>query len=217
LTDRQLSYALDDVIHLQVVYEKLKRKLESTGRMAWLADEMAILESPSTYQVDPLRAWQRLRPARTSAIPRVLREIAAWREREAQSRDVPRSPPAERRDPGRDRAHPPKDADALGRCRGLSKSFADGRMGEAILQAVRQGLDLPESECPKPEARPDVPPGLGPLIDLLRVLLKTRCDQHEVAQKLLATSSDLELIAADDDAKVPDWPAGAARSSAPRP
>jgi len=86
LTDRQLSYALDDVIHLQVVYEKLKRKLESTGRMAWLADEMAILESPSTYQVDPLRAWQRLKTR--SDKPRflaVLREIAAWREREAQT------------------------------------------------------------------------------------------------------------------------------------
>jgi ribonuclease D len=99
-------------------------------------------------------------------------------------------------------AHPPRDADALSRCRGLSKSFAEGRMGEAILEAVQRGLDTPDSECPKPEARPEVPPGLGPLIDLLRVLLKTRCDQHEVAQKLVANSSDLELIAADDNADV---------------
>jgi ribonuclease D len=100
-------------------------------------------------------------------------------------------------------AHPPKDADALGRCRGLSKTFAEGRMGEAILEAVRRGVEVPESESPKPEFRPEVPAGLGPLIDLLRVLLKTRCDQHDVAQKLVATSGDLELIAADDQADVP--------------
>ena len=204
LTDRQLSYALDDVTHLQVIYEKLKKKLESTGRMAWLADEMAILESPSTYQVDPMRAWQRLKTrSDKQRFLAVLREIAAWREREAQGRDVPRSRLLKDETLVEIAAHPPKDADALSRCRGLSKNFADGRMGEAILQAVKQGLDTPDSECPRPEARPEIPPGLGPLIDLLRVLLKTRCDQHEVAQKLVATSGELEQIAADDEAKVP--------------
>jgi len=203
LTDRQIAYALDDVTHLQVIYEKLKKKLESTGRMAWLADEMAILESPATYTVDPMKSWMRLKTR--SDKPRflaVLREIAAWREREAQSRDVPRSRLLKDETLVEIAAHPPRDADALSRCRGLSKSFAEGRMGEAILDAVQRGLDTPESECPKPEARPEVPPGLGPLIDLLRVLLKTRCDQHEVAQKLVANSSDLELIAADDNADV---------------
>jgi ribonuclease D len=204
LTERQLSYALDDVTHLQIIYETLKRKLESTGRIAWLADEMAILEDPATYQVNPMKAWQRLKTR--SDKPRflaVLREMAAWREREAQSRDVPRSRLLKDETLVEIAAHPPRDADALARCRGLSKSFAEGRMGEAILQAVERGMALPESECPAPETRPDVPPGLGPLIDLLRVLLKTRCDQHEVAQKLVATSGELEQIAADDDAEVP--------------
>jgi ribonuclease D len=164
---------------------------------------MAILESPATYTVDPMKSWMRLKTR--SDKPRflaVLREIAAWREREAQSRDVPRSRLLKDETLVEIAAHPPRDADALGRCRGLSASFAQGRMGDAILEAVKRGMETPESECPKPEARPEVPPGLGPLIDLLRVLLKTRCDQHEVAQKLVANSSDLELIAADDNADV---------------
>jgi len=204
LTERQLAYALDDVTHLQLIYGKLKRKLEQTGRTAWLADEMGILEDSETYRIDPMKAWQRLKTR--SDKPRflaVLRELAAWREREAQGRDVPRSRLLKDETLVEIAAHPPKDAEALSRCRGLSKGFAEGRMGDAILQAVKQGLELPESECPKPEARPEVPPGLGPLIDLLRVLLKTRCDQHEVAQKLVATSGELELIAADDQADVP--------------
>jgi ribonuclease D len=204
LTDRQLEYALADVTHLQVIYGKLQKKLEQTGRLEWLADEMAILENPKTYQVNPALAWRRLKTR--SDKPRflaVLQEIAAWREREAQTRDLPRSRLLKDETVVEIAAHPPKDAEALGRCRGLSKNFADGRMGEAILEAVRRGLAMPESEAPKMEARPDVPPGLGPLIELLRVLLKTRCDQHEVAQKLVASGGDLELIAALDEADVP--------------
>ena len=204
LTERQLAYALDDVTHLQVIYAKLQRKLDQTGRTAWLADEMAILEDPKTYQVRPEEAWRRLKTR--SDKPRflaVLREIAAWREREAQSRDLPRSRLLKDETLVEIAAHPPRDADALARCRGLSKNFAEGRMGEAILEAVRRGMELPESEAPKVEARYDVPPGLGPLIELLRVLLKTRCDQHEVAQKLVASGGDLELIAAHDEADVP--------------
>jgi ribonuclease D len=133
----------------------------------------------------------------------VLREVSAWREHEAQTRDLPRSRLLKDETLVEIAAHPPKDADALGRCRGLSKNFAEGRMGDAILEAVRRGIELPESEAPKLDARYEVPPGLGPLIDLLRVLLKTRCDQHEVAQKLVATGSELELIAANDEADVP--------------
>jgi ribonuclease D len=203
LTDRQLDYALADVTHLQVIYAKLKKKLEQTNRTDWLADEMAILEDPKTYQVNPDLAWRRLKTR--SDKPRflaVLKEIAAWREREAQSRDLPRSRLLKDETVVEIAAHPPKDADALGRMRGLSKNFAEGRMGDAILEAVRRGLAMPESEAPKMEARPDVPPGLGPLIELLRVLLKTRCDQHEVAQKLVASGGDLELIAAQDEADV---------------
>jgi ribonuclease D len=204
LSDRQLKYALSDVTYLRVVYEKLQAKLDSAARSDWVADEMAILTNPSTYDLDPWTSWQRLKIR--SDKPRflsVLREIAAWREREAQERDIPRSRLIKDEQLLEIAAHPPRDADALAQCRGLSKGFAEGRMGEAILAAVHRGLDLPEADCPKVKPRLDLPAGLGPLIDLLRVLLKTRCDQHDVAQKLIANSDDLERIAADDKADVP--------------
>jgi ribonuclease D len=100
-------------------------------------------------------------------------------------------------------AHVPETPEALAQARGLNRGFAEGRNGEAILAAVKRGLAMPESEAPKLPPRPDIPSGLGPLIDLLRVLLKLRCDEFEVAQKLICNSSDLERIAADDHAKVP--------------
>ncbi|MDY0885580.1 ribonuclease D [Dongia soli] len=203
LTDRQLKYALSDVTYLRVVYEKLQHKLESSGRTDWVADEMAVLTDPATYTIVPEQSWQRLKIR--SDKPRflaVLREIAAWREREAQERDIPRSRLIKDEQLLEIAAHPPRDADALAQCRGLTKNFAEGRMGEAILAAVKRALDLPETECPRLPPRPDLPPGLGPLVDLLRVLLKTRCDQHEVAQKLIANADDLERIAADDKASV---------------
>jgi ribonuclease D len=203
LSDRQLKYALSDVTYLRIVYEKLQHKLDSAARGEWVADEMAILTNPGTYDLDPWTSWQRLKIR--SDKPRflaVLREIAAWREREAQERDIPRSRLIKDEQLLEIAAHPPRDAEALAQCRGLSKGFAEGRMGEAILAAVHRAMDLPEADCPKMKPRPDLPAGLGPLIDLLRVLLKTRCDQHEVAQKLIANSDDLERIAADDKAPV---------------
>jgi len=203
LTDRQLKYALSDVTYLRVVYEKLHQKMEKSGRTEWVADEMAILTDTATYDLDPQASWQRLKIR--SDKPRflaVLRELAAWREREARERDIPRSRLIKDEQLLEIAAHPPRDAEALGQCRGLSKGFAEGRMGEAILAVVKRGTDLPEADCPKMKPRPDLPAGLGPLIELLRVLLKTRCDQHEVAQKLIANSDDLERIAADDDAEV---------------
>lgn len=204
LSARQLDYALSDVTHLRTVYEKLRQKAEKTERMDWIAEEMALLTDPATYEFNPDNAWKRLKTR--SEKPRflaVLKEVAAWREREAQNRDVPRNRVLNDENIVEIAAHVPETTEALSQCRGLSRGFADGRNGEAILAAVRRGLAVPESEAPKLPPRPDIPSGLGPLIDLLRVLLKLRCDEFEVAQKLLANSSDLERIAADDHAKVP--------------
>jgi len=100
-------------------------------------------------------------------------------------------------------AHAPSDVEHLARCRGLSRSIAENRQGAQILAAVKRGLELPASECPEPTPRRDLPSGIGPLIELLRVLLKMRCEDHDVAQKLIASADDLELIAADDGAAVP--------------
>lgn len=204
LTEKQLAYALSDVTYLRTVYEKLHQKVEKSGRGHWVADEIDILTDPNTYRVDPENAWIRLK-ARSDK-PRflaVLKEVAAWREREAQARDLPRNRVVKDETILEIAAHPPKDAEALGRCRGLSRGFADGKMGDGILAAVKRGLEMPESEAPRLAAKADIPQGLGPIIELLRVLLKLRCDEHEVAQKLIGNAGDLESLAADDDADIP--------------
>jgi ribonuclease D len=204
LTERQIDYALGDVIHLRTVYERLQQRLAKNGRADWFAEEMVALINPSLYRADPAEAWRRfrLRGKADSRFLAVLRGLAAWRETAAQQRDLPRGRVL------RDEAlieiasHAPKGVEALARTRGLGKSFAEGKLGKEILDAVAQGLadrDPPPAIPQKAQS----PPGLGPLIELLRVLLKQRCEDHEVAQKLVASADDLEAIAADDGAAVP--------------
>lgn len=204
LSEKQVVYALADVTHLRVIYEKLVAKLEASGRASWLGDELAELTSPATYRVQPEDAWRRLKPRSGNAkFLSVLRELAAWREREAQERDIPRQRIL------RDEAvmeiaanHPTNPAD-LGRTRGLGKGLAEGKMGAAIMDAVARGLATPDDKAPRLPDRVDTPRGLGPVVELLKVLLKMKCDQHDVAQKLIAGSADIEAIAADDNADVP--------------
>ena len=162
------------------------------------------LTDPATYRLEPRQAWRRIK-FRTDK-PRmlaVLREVAAWREEEAQRRDLPRNRVLRDETLCEIAAHAPTDVEHLARCRGLSRSIAENRQGAQILAAVKRGLELPAGECPEPTPRRDLPSGLGPLIELLRVLLKMRCEENGVAQKLIASADDLELIAADDGAEVP--------------
>ncbi|MFQ5764568.1 MAG: ribonuclease D [Rhodospirillales bacterium] len=205
LSERQITYALGDVTHLRPAYEKLARKLHGNGRESWLAEEMAVLNRPATYDGAPREAWRRIKTR--SADPRmlaVLRELAAWREEEAQRRDLPRNRVL------RDEAlveiahHTPADAAALVRTRGLGAKLAKGPQGAKILEAVKRGLDVPEADRPAPPPKPRLPRGLGPVVDLLKVLLKMRTEDSGVAGKLLASAADLELIAAfGEDADVP--------------
>jgi ribonuclease D len=204
LSDKQLAYALSDVTHLRKIYEKLAAKLAATERAAWVESEMDVLTDPKTYRIDPENAWRRLKP-RTSQ-PRflnVLRAVAAWRENEAQARDVPRGRILKDEALMEIAAHPPADAAQLARIRMVGSGFAEGKLGPSLLAAVKSGVERAPAEAPAFE-RPDaLPNGLGPLIELLRVLLKMKCDEHDVAQKLVATSGDLERVAADDAADVP--------------
>lgn len=204
LTEKQVQYALADVTHLRVAYEKLARKLEKNGRLEWLSEEMAVLTEPGTYRTNPEDAWRRLKPRSSSPkFLAVLKELAAWREREAQERDIPRQRMLRDETLMEIAANHPVNTAELGRTRGLGKGLVEGRMGTAVLEAVQRGLDLPEDQIPKPPERVDLPRGLGPVVDLLKVLLKMKCDEHGVAQKLVANSSDIEAIAADDHADVP--------------
>jgi ribonuclease D len=169
-----------------------------------VAEEMAALTDPALYQVDPRESWRRLK-VRTNK-PRflaILRELAAWREEEAQTRDVPRNRVLRDDALMEIAAHAPSNREELTALRGLHGGQSGGAMGEAILAAVARGKAVPESECPAlPKQRA---PGArtGPSIDLLKVLLKLKCDVHGVAQKLIASSEDIEAIAADDGADVP--------------
>jgi ribonuclease D len=204
LTDKQLQYALSDVTHLRPAYEKLKRRIEKSGRAQWVEEEMGVLTDPATYRLDPRDSWRRLKTRSDNRrLLAILREVAAWREEEAQARDLPRNRVLKDESLIEIAAHAPTTTEDLARSRGMQRGFAEGRMGQGLLAAVKRGIELPDAECPKPAPRLDLPAGLAPVIDLLRVLLKTKCEEHDVAQKLVANAEDLSLIAADDKADVP--------------
>jgi len=203
LTDAQLTYALSDVTHLVKVYEALVAQLQKNGRLDWLAEEMAILTSPDTYQADPESAWRRLagrlRKPREIA---VLMEVAAWREREAQSRDVPRGRIL-KDDALIDIAtSAPRSVEALGRLRSIPNGFERSRTGADILEAVERGLTRDPASVPMPE-RSRGRGNTGSTVDLLKVLLKAVAEQEGVAPKIIATVEELEAIAENDAADVP--------------
>lgn len=204
LSPRQISYALADVVHLRDVYRALAQRLAATDRAAWLQEEMATLLDPATYRLHPEEAWRRLKSRSTN--PRflaILREVATWRERQAQERDIPRGR-VMRDDALLDlAAMAPKSAGDLARLRGLPQGFAEGRLGPDLLAAVARGRELPLDEAPTPPEAFRPPRGIEPVVELLKVLLKMKCEAHDVAQKLVASSADLERIAADDEADVP--------------
>ena len=204
LSDKQLDYALSDVTHLRTAYDKLSRRIERTGRSGWLDEEMGGLTAPETYAQDPKEAWRRLKTKSSS--PRfyaVLREVTAWRESEAQSRDVPRNRVL-RDDILLDiAAHGPQSEQELARTRGLAHNSRSQRTREGILAAVARGLAVPDDQCPLPPRVKPLPRGLKPVVDLLKVLLQAKCEEFDVARKLVANSNDLERIAADDGARVP--------------
>ncbi|MCE2510166.1 MAG: ribonuclease D [Alphaproteobacteria bacterium] len=203
LTKKQLEYALADVTHLRIVYEKLHAKLKATKRMGWLESEMTILTDPATYCSEPEDAWRRLKTRNANRrFLGTVREIAALRERMAQEQDVPRNRVLRDDAILEIAAQQPEDQDDLRRCRGIGKA-AENRLGEAILAAVKTARGLPEAALPPQPKTPGKPGGIGPTVDLLKVLLKMKCEEHSVAQKLIATSEEIERIAADDEADVP--------------
>jgi len=203
LTERQLRYAMADVVPLRAVYEKLAARLEKTGRASWLDEEMATLTDAETYRLDPAEAWRRLKlRSNNRRMLALARALAEWRETTAQLRDLPRSRVLRDESLQEIAAHAPRSAAELARSRGLGKGFAEGKFGTEILAVIERVLATPESDYPVPPPRRDSPQGIGPLVDLLRVLLKLRAEESEVAPRLIADAEDLELLAADDRAAV---------------
>src|SRR5262249_21805546 len=147
LSKRQLEYALADVTHLRVVYETLSHELEKSGRAGWVEEEEATLKDPATYRLDPNESWRRLKVRSTNRrFLAVLAEVAAWREREAQPRDSPRS--RVRKDEAllEIAAHPPTDAEALERIRAIPNGYANSRGGKALLACVKEALEHPRTD-----------------------------------------------------------------------
>ncbi len=205
LSDKQLVYALGDVTHLRHVYTRLQSDIEKTGRTRWLDEELATLTDPSSYRVEPEESWRRLKlKVRGRKGLAVLIELAAWRERLAQSQDVPRSRIL------RDEAlydianQAPTDVSQLSRLRTLSDGFARSARAKEIVEAVKQGLARDFTTLPEPDTGMPVPADKTALVDMLRVLLKACASRHGVAPRLIADTEDLERIAIE---KAPDVPA----------
>lgn len=204
LSEKQLRYAIGDVTHLRGIYKHLKQKLSESRRESWLKEEMSILTAPATYEVHPENAWKRLKMRiKTPTALAVMMELAAWREIQAQSHDVPRSRVI-KDDAIYDIANQqPRTPEHLSQLRTVNDGLARSNKGRDILAAVERGLErdtasLPSVKKPKPLSAEQVA-----IVDLLRVLLKAVAAQHDVAAKLIATTDDLEKIALSDRADVP--------------
>jgi ribonuclease D len=203
LSDAQLTYAISDVTHLRDVYLALVEDLKRRGRADWVEDEMRVLTSPDTYRMEPENAWKRLRTrVRKPKELAVLIEVAAWREREAQSRDVPRSRVLKDEAIADIAVQAPTTAERLKTLRSLPKGFERSRWGEGIVAAVGRGLARDPKTLPLQDRVQPAANGAA-VVELLKVLLRMVSEQHHVAAKVIATVDDLERIAASDNADVP--------------
>jgi ribonuclease D len=201
LTEAQIRYALGDVTHLRVIYESLAQRIEQAGRMSWVEEELSALTDPALYAQVPEEAWKRLKlRSRDGRFVAIVQALAAWREREAQRRDLPRARIV------RDdlllevAANRPQTVEEL---RSLERVSIDREGAAAVVAAIQAVMALPRSALPQLPEPVVLPRGIGPIVDLLRVLLKYRCEEAEVAQRLVASTADLEAIAVDDAADVP--------------
>jgi len=203
LSDAQLTYAISDVTHLRDVYLALVEDLKRRGRADWVQDEMRVLTSPETYRMDPASAWQRLKTrVRKPRELAVLIEVAAWREREAQSRDVPRSRVLKDEAIADIAVQAPTTTEKLKNLRSLPRGFERSRWGEAIVAAVERGLARDPKTLPL-QSRVQPAANGAAVVELLKVLLRMISEHHHVAAKVIATVDDLERIAGDDEADVP--------------
>ena len=201
LTDAQVRYALGDVTHLRVIYEKLAARIDEAGRMGWVAEEFEALLDPRLYDPPPEEAWRRLKVrSRDARFVAIVQALAAWREREARRRDLPRARIIRDDLLMEVAANRPQTVEQL---RSLERVNLDRESAAGVVAATKAALALPKEELPRLEEPVVLPRGIGPTIDLLRVLLKLRSEENEVAQRLVAGSSDLEAIALDDAADVP--------------
>jgi ribonuclease D len=198
LDQRQIDYAIGDVTNLAALFPKMLQRLKKTGRGAWLDQEMERLADPANYETQPDEAWKRVRiSSRKADVLGRLKAAAAWREKEARGKNLPRGRIMKDETLADIAAHPPASQEALGRVRGLSAGWKNNDIGARLMEALENAQPLPASEMP---VRDDRQPGLGKdgalVADLLKLLLKVRSRESQVAARLIARSEELELLAA---------------------
>ena len=204
LSEAQIEYAIGDVTHLRTIYRVLLARLIATGRLGWLEDEMRVLISPATYEQHPERAWERFKTrGRKPRDQAVLMELAAWREQEAQTRDVPRARVLKDEVLIEVAMAAPRSLEALANLRAFPRGMERSRAAEEILAAVERGLARDPKTLPKIERERRSGNGSAATVELLKVLLRQASEESGVAGKLIATVDELEAIAADDRADVP--------------
>lgn len=201
LSEAQIRYALGDVTHLRVIYDKLAERIEKAGRTGWVAEELQALLDPTLYAQPPEEAWRRLKMrTRDARFVAIVQALAAWREREAQRRDLPRARILRDDLLMEVAANRPQSVEAL---RALDRVNLDRESVAGVVAAIRGAMTLSKAELPVVPEPVVLPRGIGPTVDLLRVLLKYRSEESGVAQRLLANTAELEALAVDDDADVP--------------
>jgi ribonuclease D len=204
LTDRQLEYAIGDVTYLAQIFPMMLEKLVKTGRGAWLNAEMEKLADPENYAVDPEKSWKRVRAGgRNPAMLGRLKALAAWREREAQDKDIPRGRIARDETIADLASHPPKKQKDLAKVRGLSKTWADNEIGRRLMKVLASAEPLPEDERPKRKVGAPLGKEGALVTDLLKLLLKIRSREIDVASRLLTKSDELEALAAGQRTDLP--------------
>jgi ribonuclease D len=205
LSEKQLAYALSDVTHLRPVYQHLKAELDKTGREPWLDQELAVLTSPETYRTDPQDAWKRVKTrVKSKKQLAVLMALAAWREREARDKNVPRARILKDDALVEIANQAPQSREALSNLRALPKGFANSRHGEAILAAVNAALASDHKSLHlKDSGRDDLNDNALAAAEILKLALKIVCERRGIAPRIVANSSDIEAIAQDDNADVP--------------
>ncbi|MBL6936222.1 MAG: ribonuclease D [Alphaproteobacteria bacterium] len=204
LSQKQLDYALGDVTHLRTIYEYLKKQLEKTGRTSWVQEEIAALQDPDLYALHPETAWKRMKPRTgNKRFLAMIASLAAWREREAQARDIPRGRVLKDEALMEIAAHPPQDANGIDSIRAVPKGFSASKLGRTLMDAIFEGRG---AQAPEP-IEPDRPrrrrePSQA-AVDLLKTLLRLRAEAIGVAPRLIANADDIERLAAEEDEGVP--------------
>ncbi|HEU5481969.1 MAG TPA: ribonuclease D [Sphingomicrobium sp.] len=198
LDKRQIDYAIADVTHLAKIFPRLLERLKKTGRGGWLDEEMERLADPSSFAFAPEDAWKRLRlPSRNPAVLGRLKTLAAWRETEARTKNIPRGRIVKDDTLVELAAHPPKNQDDLAKVRGLSAGWRTNDIGARLITVLKASKALDADELPSREPRrPGLTKDAALVSDLLKLLLKIRAKETGVAPRLIARSDDLEALAA---------------------